>query len=80
VLGEGAGFVKIVGDEKTSQILGVQIVGYNATELIGEAAVAIRLEATVEELAETIHPHPTLSEAYMEAAEAFLGQPIHAMR
>lgn len=80
VLGEGAGFVKIVADEKTSQILGVQIVGYNATELIGEAAIAIRLEATVEELAETIHPHPTLSEAYMEAAELFLGQPIHAMK
>ncbi len=78
VLNELTGFLKIVGDEETGEILGVHIVGAHATDLIGEAVLAMRLEATVEELAETIHAHPTLSEAYTEAAEIFLGFPIHA--
>ena len=77
--GETAGFVKIVADDGTGEILGAHIVGYKATEMIGEASMAIRLEATVEELAETIHAHPTLAEAFAEAADLFLGHPIHTV-
>lgn len=79
VLDEGAGFLKMVAEEGTGEILGFHIVGAHATELIGEATLALRLEATVEELAETLHAHPTLGEVYLEAAEMFLGLPIHAV-
>ncbi len=75
--GSEEGFVKIVADKQWQQVLGVHIIGLHATELIAEAALAIRLEATVETLAETIHAHPTLSEATMEAAHDVYGMAIH---
>lgn len=77
ILGKAAGFVKIIGDKKYGEILGVHIIGPNATELIAECAAAMHLEACVEDIAETIHAHPTVSEAVMEAAESFLGGAIH---
>jgi len=78
-IGESEGFVKIVADEETDEVLGVQIIGPKATEMIAEATMVIRLEGTVEELAGTMHAHPTLSEAFPEAAELFLGQAIHTI-
>jgi dihydrolipoamide dehydrogenase len=76
-LGETEGFVKVVADAKTSEILGVHILGPEATEIIHEFAVGRTLEATLEELMHTIHAHPTLSEAALEATLAALGQAIH---
>lgn len=75
--GHPVGFTKIVAEEKYGEILGVHIVGPHATELLAEACVALRMEATVEELARTIHAHPTLSEGVMEAAHAAEGAAIH---
>ncbi|HYV41577.1 MAG TPA: dihydrolipoyl dehydrogenase, partial [Thermoanaerobaculia bacterium] len=77
ILNETGGFVKIVGEKKYDEVLGVHIIGPRATELIAEASAALRLEATSEELVQTIHAHPTLSEAIHEAAEAVEGKPIH---
>lgn len=78
ILGEPEGFVKIVGESKYDEVLGVHIMGPKATELITESVVALNLETTAAELAHSIHPHPTLSEAVGEAAHALLaGQPIH---
>lgn len=77
ILNETSGFVKIVGEKKYDEVLGVHIIGPRATELIAEAGAALRLEATSEELVRTIHAHPTLSEAIHEAAEGVEGQPIH---
>jgi dihydrolipoamide dehydrogenase len=76
-LGETDGFVKVVGDKATGEILGVHIVGPEATEIIHEFAVGRTLEATLEEIMHTIHAHPTLSEAAFEATLAALGQAIH---
>jgi len=76
-LGETDGFLKVVADKVTGEILGVHIVGAEATELIHEFAVGRTLEATLEELIHTIHAHPTLSEAALEATLAALGQAIH---
>lgn len=70
------GFVKIVVDE-TNRILGVHIVASNASDLISEAVLGIKMSFTSDDLASTIHPHPTFSEAIMEAAEAVLGKAIH---
>jgi len=78
-LGERQGFVKIISDAKYNEILGVHIIGPNATELIAEAALALKLECTAEELSETIHAHPTLSETVMEASFDIMGEPIHKM-
>lgn len=77
ILGETGGMVKYVSDAKYDELLGVHIVGPKATELIAEACVALELEATSESIARTIHAHPTLSEAMMEAAEAVGGHAIH---
>ena len=74
--GETSGMVKIVADKKTAEILGVQIIGPEAAELIAEAALAIKLEATTGELDRIIHPHPTLSEALFGAARAVHGEAI----
>ena len=71
------GFVKIVSDARYDQVLGVHMIGPHVTDMIAEATGMMRLETTTEELARTVHPHPTLSEAVMEAAHAVLGQPIH---
>jgi dihydrolipoamide dehydrogenase len=75
--GETEGFVKIVAEKKYDQVLGVHMIGLRATELVAEAAVALRLESTVEELIRTIHAHPTMSEALGEAAHAVHGAAIH---
>jgi len=77
ILGEEEGFVKIVSEEKYDEILGVHIIGPHATELIAEACVAMQLESTAEELGRTMHAHPTVSEAVMEAAEGVHGQAVH---
>ena len=71
------GFVKIVTDAKTGEILGVHMIGAIATELVAETVLALNLECTAEELASTIHPHPTISEALMEAAHAAHDKAIH---
>lgn len=75
--GETDGFVKILADASSDRVLGVHIIGPHATDLIAEAALAIKLGATTAQLAETIHAHPTLAEAIMEAAEAVHGKSIH---
>jgi dihydrolipoamide dehydrogenase len=77
ILGEEEGFVKIVGEGKYDEILGVHIIGAHATELIAEACVAMQLESTAEELGRTMHAHPTVSETIMEAAEGVHGLAVH---
>ena len=72
------GLVKIVGDAKTDELLGLHIMGHEAGELIGIGGLAMSMEATVEEIVDTIHTHPTLSEAIMEAAEDYYGMGIHS--
>ena len=74
---ESDGFVKVIADAKTGEIYGAHIIGAEATELIAEYVLAIELEATVDEIHGTIHAHPTLGEANMEAAAALLGEAIH---
>jgi dihydrolipoyl dehydrogenase len=76
-LGETEGFLKVVADKNTSEIVGVHILGPEATELIHEFVLGRTLEATLEELIHSIHAHPTLSEAALEATLAALGQAIH---
>ena len=76
-MGETDGLVKIVGDAATDELLGMHILGAEAGELIAAGAMAMQLEATVEEVAHTIHTHPTLSEAILEAAEDYYGLGIH---
>src|SRR5436305_1278220 len=77
ILGESGGLVKFVTEEKYDELLGVHIVGPKATELIAAACAALELEATSESIAKTIHAHPTLAEAMMEAAEDVHGHSIH---
>ncbi|HEX7183536.1 MAG TPA: dihydrolipoyl dehydrogenase [Thermoanaerobaculia bacterium] len=77
ILGKTAGFVKIVRDKKYDEVLGIHIIGAHATDLIAEACVTLQMEGTNEELMHTMHAHPTLSEAVMEAAHAAQGEPIH---
>ena len=76
-LGETEGMVKVIADATHGEILGVHIMGAHATELIAEAGLAIALKATPEEIATSIHAHPTLSEAMGEAALAAIGRAIH---
>jgi dihydrolipoamide dehydrogenase len=73
------GFVKIVADGKTGELLGMHIVGNGAGDLISEGALAIEMGAVADDLRLTIHPHPTLSEAIMEAAAAALGEAVHVI-
>lgn len=77
ILQHPEGFVKIVRETKYDELLGVHIIGAHATDLIAEACVALRVESTTEELFRTMHAHPTLSEAVMEAAHAAFGHTIH---
>ncbi|HEY3579445.1 MAG TPA: dihydrolipoyl dehydrogenase [Pyrinomonadaceae bacterium] len=77
IIGEEEGFVKIVSEKKYDEILGVHIIGPHATELIAEACVAMQLESTADELGRTMHAHPTVSEAVMEAAEGVHDLAIH---
>ncbi len=76
-LGRTDGLVKVIADADTDTILGVGIVGPMASELIAEGTLAIEMGATLEDLMVTIHPHPTLSEAIMEAAEVAAGEAVH---
>ena len=78
ILGRTRGFVKLVRETRYDEVLGVHIIGPHATDLIAEACVALQMEATTEELARTMHAHPTLSEAVVEAAHAALGGALHA--
>lgn len=78
-IGETDGFVKVVTDTKSGRILGIHIVGPSASDLISEAVLALEVVATAEDMALTIHPHPTLGEALMEAAAASLGHAIHVV-
>jgi dihydrolipoamide dehydrogenase len=77
ILGATEGFVKLVGEERYDELLGIHVVGPKATELIAEAGIALRLESTVEELFHAIHAHPTLSEAMGEAALNLHARGIH---
>lgn len=78
-LQETDGFVKMIADKNTHVLLGVHIIGPEASNLISEAALALEMGATLEDLALTIHPHPTLGETMMECAEVALGHGIHVM-
>jgi dihydrolipoamide dehydrogenase len=71
------GFVKVIADGKTGELLGVHIAGNGGSDLISEATLAIEMGAVADDLRLTIHPHPTLSEAMMEAAAASMGEAIH---
>jgi len=77
ILGESSGFAKWIADPETNQLLGAALVGASATELIAEAALAIKAELTADELVRTVHAHPTLSEVWFESAGALLGRPLH---
>jgi len=79
-MSETEGFVKIIADKKTHIILGIHIVGSDASNLISEAVLAIEMGARLEDIALSIHPHPSLSETMMEAAEATLGHAIHIIQ
>ncbi len=77
VAGAKDGFVKLIFDEKYGELLGAHLIGANVTEMIAELVVAKKLETTGHELIKAIHPHPTMSEAIMEAAAAAYGEVIH---
>ncbi|MCH8021217.1 FAD-dependent oxidoreductase, partial [candidate division KSB1 bacterium] len=76
-IGETEGLVKLVFDEKYGELLGAHIIGIEATDMIAELSVAKALETTPAEILKTVHAHPTLSEAVMEAAADALGEAIH---
>lgn len=76
-MGRLEGFVKLIGDRKTGALLGAQVVGAGASDLISECSLALSNRLSIEDIASSVHPHPTLSEAIMEAARAWLGKPIH---
>ena len=71
------GFVKLVSRKEDGLLLGAQIVGENASDMIAELGLAVEAGMTLEDIAMTIHAHPTLGEISMEAAEVALGRPIH---
>ncbi len=73
------GLTKLIIDPETERVLGVGIVGHGAGELIAEGVLAVEMGATAQDLAETVHPHPTLSETMMESAEVFYGHPTHTL-
>ncbi len=77
-MGDTNGFVKIIGDKETGEILGVHIMGAHATDLIGDPITALNMEGAIEDLAEGIKPHPTLSETVMEAAMDWSDLVIHS--
>ena len=78
-MGVSAGMTKMIIDPDSGRVLGVGIVGREAGEMISEGVLAIEMGALAEDLALSIHPHPTLSEAEEEAAEAFLGSSTHIL-
>lgn len=79
-LGDTDGFAKIVAAADTGELLGVHLVGPGVAELLGEPLLGVTLETSLEEVVRTVHPHPTLSEAFKEAAEMALGRPVHLPR
>ncbi|HEX4341682.1 MAG TPA: dihydrolipoyl dehydrogenase [Polyangiaceae bacterium] len=74
---ETEGFVKVLTDTQSGQVIGIHLVGPSASDLVSEAALALEMGATAEDLALTVHPHPTLGEALMEASMAALGKAVH---
>lgn len=78
-LDETDGWVQVIGDRESGRLLGVQIVGPEAADLISEACLALEMGARLEDVGYTMHPHPTLGEAVMEAAEGALGKAIHQL-
>jgi len=76
-LGATDGFIKAIANAETGLLLGLVAVGRGVSELIGEATVALEMGAFLEDIALTIHPHPTMSEAVQEAVEAALGKAVH---
>ena len=78
LIGKGDGFVKVIGDG-SGRVLGVEIFGEGACDLIGEASLAVANRMTVEEMARAVHGHPTISEVLGEASLLFLGTPIHCL-
>ncbi|MBC8476786.1 MAG: dihydrolipoyl dehydrogenase [Dehalococcoidia bacterium] len=79
ILAERSGAVKIISEAEYGQILGIHIIGPHAAELIGEATLAMKMEATPKEISATIHTHPTISEALMEAALDVTGEALHSL-
>jgi dihydrolipoamide dehydrogenase len=79
-MNETTGFIKVVADAETDAVLGVQMIGPDVSELIAEATLAIEMGATSQDLALTVHAHPTLPESLMEAAEAVHNQAIHVFQ
>jgi dihydrolipoamide dehydrogenase len=77
--GATEGYVKVIYDKESKQVLGFHIIGPEASDLVGEAALAIEMGATVDDIALTVHPHPTLTESMMEGAKAALGEAIHIL-
>lgn len=75
--GQNEGFVKVLADERFGEVLGVHVVAANATDLIAEAVAHLQLESTLEDIAQVIHAHPTLSEAFWEASFDAAGAPLH---
>ena len=75
--GASEGFVKVLFDKKYGEFLGAHMIGNNVTEMIAEVVAARKLETTGHEIIKSIHPHPTMSEAVMEAAAAAYGEVIH---
>jgi dihydrolipoamide dehydrogenase len=76
-VGRTDGFTKLIVEPHSERLLGVGISGVGAGELIAEGTLAVEMGATVRDLARTIHPHPTLSETLMEAADSYFGQSVH---
>jgi dihydrolipoamide dehydrogenase len=76
-MAETEGFVKVLADARTDRLLGLHILGPRASDLIGEAALAIELEASAEDIARSVHAHPSLPEAVKEAALAVDGRALH---
>jgi dihydrolipoamide dehydrogenase len=74
------GFVKVIGDRASKLLLGVTMCGHEATDLVAEAALALEMGAYLEDVALTIHAHPTMPEAFMEACKVALGEPIHMLK
>jgi dihydrolipoamide dehydrogenase len=75
--GDASGFVKFIADAKTDELLGAHLIGPNVSELVAEVVLAFEYRGTAEDIALTVHAHPTLAEATKEAALAVLGRAIH---
>jgi dihydrolipoamide dehydrogenase len=76
-MGESSGFVKMVADARTDELLGCHMIGPNVSELIAEIVLGFEYRASADDIGMTVHAHPTLSEVTKEAALAALGRPIH---